>query len=173
MRRPPIAIAFEKVLSTTRFVWRASSGTWFYLTSASGYNNATGIQWGNQSLGDIPLRLVSQAASRRNVTFVLRDADAAEAMNRLHLERGGPDTQLESRIQALETAFRMQAEALDVFDLGIRPVVLTDCCASTLGAAAHLLGLAILSRNIGPHQLREAGLGEGTVAAPPTDQQKG
>ena len=36
------------------------------------------------SLGGIPLRLVSQAASRRNITFVLRDADVVEAMNRLH-----------------------------------------------------------------------------------------
>ena len=36
------------------------------------------------SLERIPLRLVSQAASRRNITFVLRDADVPEAMNRLH-----------------------------------------------------------------------------------------
>jgi aspartate kinase len=36
------------------------------------------------ALGRIPLRLVSQAASRRNVTFVIRDADVPEAMTRLH-----------------------------------------------------------------------------------------
>ena len=36
------------------------------------------------SLDRIPLRLVSQAASRRNITFVLRDADAPQAMMRLH-----------------------------------------------------------------------------------------
>ena len=36
------------------------------------------------ALGDIPLRLVSQAASRRNITFVLRDADVTDAMTRLH-----------------------------------------------------------------------------------------
>jgi aspartate kinase len=36
------------------------------------------------SLEPIPLRLVSQAAGRRNVTFVLRDADVPEAMTRLH-----------------------------------------------------------------------------------------
>jgi aspartate kinase len=36
------------------------------------------------ALGRIPLRLVSQAASRRNITFVLRDADVNEAMTRLH-----------------------------------------------------------------------------------------
>jgi aspartate kinase len=36
------------------------------------------------SLERIPLRLVSQAASRRNITFVLRDSDVVGAMSRLH-----------------------------------------------------------------------------------------
>jgi aspartate kinase len=36
------------------------------------------------SLEPIPLRLVSQAASRRNITFVLRDSDVPAAMSRLH-----------------------------------------------------------------------------------------
>jgi aspartate kinase len=36
------------------------------------------------ALDQLPLRLVSQAASRRNITFVMRDADVAEAMSRLH-----------------------------------------------------------------------------------------
>jgi aspartate kinase len=36
------------------------------------------------SLERIPLRLVSQAGSRRNITFVMRDSDVPEAMNRLH-----------------------------------------------------------------------------------------
>jgi aspartate kinase len=36
------------------------------------------------SLQPIPLRLVSQAGSRRNITFVMRDSDATTAMNLLH-----------------------------------------------------------------------------------------
>ncbi|MGE5243262.1 MAG: lysine-sensitive aspartokinase 3 [Betaproteobacteria bacterium] len=36
------------------------------------------------ALDRIPLRLVSQAASRRNITFVLRDADVPQAMGLLH-----------------------------------------------------------------------------------------
>ena len=38
-------------------VWRASTGTWFWLTSSSGYDYATSgqKQWGNSSLGDKPL----------------------------------------------------------------------------------------------------------------------
>ncbi|MDE3154590.1 MAG: aspartate kinase [Acidobacteriota bacterium] len=37
-----------------------------------------------EALDGVPLRMVSQAAHRRNVTFVLRQADVADAMNRLH-----------------------------------------------------------------------------------------
>jgi aspartate kinase len=39
-----------------------------------------------RALDGVPLRMVSQAASRRNVTVVLTDADVAEAMQRLHRE---------------------------------------------------------------------------------------
>lgn len=59
--------------------------------------------------------------------------------------------------------------AMDVFDLGIEPVVLVDCCASTAGLQAHLAGLSILSRNIGPHQLRLTKLHETYLAAPEGD----
>lgn len=38
-------------------------------------------------------------------------------LNRMHLERSGPDGQLEGRLEALETAFRMQFTATDAFDL--------------------------------------------------------
>ena len=57
--------------------------------------------------------------------------------------------------------------AMDLFDLGVEPIVLIDCCASTAGLQAHLAGLAILSRNIGPHQLRLTELNEGYLTSPP------
>jgi nicotinamidase-related amidase len=59
--------------------------------------------------------------------------------------------------------------AMDLFDLGIEPIILIDCCASTAGLQAHLAGLAVLSRNIGPHQLRLADLHDGYLAAPRGD----
>ena len=40
--------------------------------------------WPKSALDAIPLRMVSQAASRRNITFVLRDSDVPQAMMRLH-----------------------------------------------------------------------------------------
>jgi aspartokinase len=36
------------------------------------------------SVGDVPLRMLSQAASRRNITFVIREADLASALGRVH-----------------------------------------------------------------------------------------
>ncbi|HEX2281820.1 MAG TPA: isochorismatase family protein, partial [Thermomicrobiales bacterium] len=56
--------------------------------------------------------------------------------------------------------------AMDIFDLNIEPIILIDCCASTSGLQSHLAGLAVLARNIGADQLRDAGLGEGRLAAP-------
>lgn len=38
-------------------------------------------------------------------------------LNQLHLDRSGPDGQLEGRLRALETAFRMQFSATDAFEL--------------------------------------------------------
>ena len=51
-----------------------------------------------------------------------REAQASQValmteLNRRHLERSGPDGQLEGRLQALETAFRMQFTATNAFDL--------------------------------------------------------
>jgi aspartate kinase len=36
------------------------------------------------AIGDVPLRMVSQAASRRNITFVIRAADLTRTLARVH-----------------------------------------------------------------------------------------
>jgi len=43
--------------------------------------------------------------------------DLLEGINQLHLKHSGQDAELESSIQAMEIAYRMQAEAPEVFDL--------------------------------------------------------
>jgi nicotinamidase-related amidase len=72
-------------------------------------------------------------------------------------------------VVGLDTDMCVLKIAMDTFDLGIEPVVLVDCCASTAGLQAHLAGLAILSRNIGPHQLRLTDLHETYLASPRGD----
>ena len=37
-------------------------------------------------LEEVPLRMISQAASRRNITVVMRESDLPHAMQRLHEE---------------------------------------------------------------------------------------
>lgn len=69
-------------------------------------------------------------------------------------------------VAGIDTDMCVLKIAMDLFDEGIEPIVLTDCCASTAGLQAHLAGLAVLSRNIGAQRLRDAGLGEGLLAAP-------
>lgn len=69
-------------------------------------------------------------------------------------------------VAGIDTDMCVLKIAMDLFDQGIEPIVLTDCCASTAGLQAHLAGLAVLSRNIGAQRLRDAGLGEGSLAAP-------
>ncbi|MBW4678736.1 MAG: cysteine hydrolase [Microcoleus vaginatus WJT46-NPBG5] len=71
-------------------------------------------------------------------------------------------------IAGIDTDMCVLKIAMDVFDIGIEPIVITDCCASTAGLQAHLAGLAVLSRNIGANRLCDAGLSEGMLAAPAT-----
>jgi nicotinamidase-related amidase len=74
----------------------------------------------------------------------------------------------QTAIAGIDTDMCVLKTAMDIFDMGIEPRVLIDCCASTAGLQAHLAGLAILSRNLGPHQLQLTGLG-GSYLAPPPD----
>ena len=69
-------------------------------------------------------------------------------------------------IVGIDTDMCVLKVAMDIFDLNIEPIVLVDCCASTAGLQSHLAGLAVLARNIGADQLRDAGLSEGRLGAP-------
>jgi nicotinamidase-related amidase len=70
-------------------------------------------------------------------------------------------------VVGIDTDMCVLKVAMDIFDLGIRPIILCDCCASTAGLQAHFAGLAVLARNIGADQLRDAGLDGGRLGAPP------
>ena len=70
-------------------------------------------------------------------------------------------------IAGIDTDMCVLKVALDIFDLGIQPVILVDCCASTADLRAHLACLAVLAREIGAANLRDAGLSCGRLAAPP------
>jgi nicotinamidase-related amidase len=69
-------------------------------------------------------------------------------------------------LAGIDTDICVLKVALDIFDLGIKPLIYVDCCASTSGLQAHLAGLAVLARNIGAMNLRDAGLSGGVLGAP-------
>jgi nicotinamidase-related amidase len=75
----------------------------------------------------------------------------------------------EINVVGMDTDMCVLKIALDLFDADIEPIVLVDCCASTAGLQAHLAGLSILSRNIGPFQLRLTRLHDGYLSAPRGD----
>jgi uncharacterized protein (DUF1501 family) len=50
--------------------------------------------------------------------------DLLQALNREHLSQRGADNQLDARIKSLETAFRMQTEAAEAFDISREPAAI-------------------------------------------------
>ena len=88
-------------------------------------------------------------------------------------ERLRRDGHSQLSLAGIDTDMCVLKIAMDLFDMAIEPIILVDCCASTAGLQAHLAGLAILSRNIGPHQLRLTPLHEGYLAAPGGDPTPG
>ncbi|HJZ92260.1 MAG TPA: DUF1501 domain-containing protein [Gemmataceae bacterium] len=64
-----------------------------------------------------PKTVIRYLQNREPAPEQRRQLDLLKAMNDIHLAERGPDTQLDARIESLEMAYRMQFEALDVFDL--------------------------------------------------------
>ncbi len=78
-----------------------------------------GTHINNQSID--PKQLIRYVENRLPAEEQRRQLDLLREMNQLHQAERGPDTQLEGRIQSLELAYRMQFEAMDVFDLSKEP----------------------------------------------------
>jgi nicotinamidase-related amidase len=106
-----------------------------------------------------PLAAEGDVYTKNGLTGV--PEDLADRLRREHISQ--------ISLAGIDTDMCVLKVAMDVFDLGIEPVILVDCCASTAGLQAHLAGLAILSRNIGPHQLRLTKLHHTYLASPEGD----
>jgi hypothetical protein len=68
-----------------------------------------------------------------------RQLDAVQALNREHSESFGADDYLEGRIKSMEAAYRMQFEAMDVFDIRKEPEAIRTEYGSTPFANGCLL----------------------------------
>jgi hypothetical protein len=74
--------------------------------------------------------------------------DLLKTLNEEHLSKRGSDNPLESRIQSLEMAFRMQFEAQEVFDLNQESKVTRDLYGSGQFADACLLSRRLVERGV-------------------------
>ena len=78
-----------------------------------------------------------------------RQLDLLAALNRNHLEaRGGKDTALEGRIEAMETAYRMQFAATDAFDLDREPATVREAYGEGHFANGCLLARRLSERGV-------------------------
>jgi hypothetical protein len=84
---------------------------------------------------------IDTATQRRQLDFI-------QALNRRHQASFGQETLLDSRIQAMETAYRMQLEALDVFDLRKEPAAVRAEYGSTSFANGCLLARRLVERGV-------------------------
>lgn len=69
-------------------------------------------------------------------------------LNRLHLERSGPDGQLEGRLHAMETAFRMQTTATEAFDLELETKTTREAYGTSHFANGCLLARRLCERGV-------------------------
>lgn len=77
-----------------------------------------------------------------------RQLDLIQALNTSHRERVGGDAFLDARIRAMETAYRMQFEALDVFDVRKEPEHVRDAYGETPFANGCLLARRLVEQGV-------------------------
>jgi uncharacterized protein (DUF1501 family) len=69
-------------------------------------------------------------------------------MNLMHMEQLQRDVQLESRIEAFETAFKMQTEATDAFDVSTEPQHIKDLYGATEEGAKMMVARRLVERGV-------------------------
>jgi len=77
-----------------------------------------------------------------------RQVDALQAFNRSFAQSHGADPQLEARVQAMETAFRMQTAAGDAFDTRREPMRVREAYGAGEFARGCLLARRLVERGV-------------------------
>ena len=74
--------------------------------------------------------------------------DLLGSLNRLHMQQRANDAALESQVRALETAFQMQAEASEAFDISREPPAVRDAYGKTNFGQSCLLACRLAERGV-------------------------
>ncbi len=86
---------------------------------------------------------------KSDATVQRRQLDLAAALNREHLNaRGGHDAALQGRIEAMETAYRMQFEASDAFDIKKEPASVREAYGESQFSNGCLLARRLSERGV-------------------------
>ncbi|REJ92945.1 MAG: DUF1501 domain-containing protein [Planctomycetota bacterium] len=92
----------------------------------------------------IPYLHSDQSASDLQV----RQLELMRRLDRAHQEQRGGDPQLEARIRAMETAFRMQSSATEAFDISAEPESVREAYGNTHFSNGCLLARRLAERDV-------------------------
>jgi hypothetical protein len=96
-----------------------------------------------------PERMISNLRNRQLTPPAQRQQlDLVQELNREHARAVGGDELLEARIQAMETAFRMQTEAAEAFDLRREPAAVRERYGQSPFANGCLLARRLVERGV-------------------------
>lgn len=94
-------------------------------------------------------KLIENIRNDRLTTAQQRDQlDLVQKLNQQHLEQRGTDPILESRIQSLELAYRMQADATDAFDISKEPEHIRKMYGEGVHARQLLIARRLVERGV-------------------------
>jgi uncharacterized protein (DUF1501 family) len=96
-----------------------------------------------------PERMISHLRNRQmSLPAQRRQLDLLQQLNREHERTAGGDEFLEARIQAMETAFRMQTEASEAFDLRTEPASVREQYGNSPFANGCILARRLVERGV-------------------------
>ncbi len=96
-----------------------------------------------------PERMIRHLRNQQlTLTAQRRQLDLIQQLNREHERTVGGDEMLEARIQAMETAFRMQTEASDAFDIRNEPAAIREQYGNSPFAIGCILARRLVERGV-------------------------
>jgi hypothetical protein len=99
----------------------------------------------NMNLDDVILNIRNQFTPMERQR---RQLDLVHQLNDMHAKALQRDTQLESRIEAFEMAFKMQTEATDAFDISKEPKEVKDLYGNTEMGARMMVARRLVERGV-------------------------
>ena len=99
----------------------------------------------NMNLDDVILNIRNQFTPMERQR---RQLDLVHQLNDMHKVALQKDTQLESRIEAFEMAFKMQTEATDAFDISKEPKEVKDLYGNTEMGARMMVARRLVERGV-------------------------